>query len=147
MNHSIILSNMIRPPAPTKKIIRIKTGRRLKTTNEQFTRMAKFMSGMVLLFRFCNTIGLFCSVEHKQENLDKSTFYVLWNDLTIELNDIGPPVHSTAEWKRIWSVHKYRNKRKRIAESDRVATRNIDQSGIDAIVSLMPLGIKPLYCY
>lgn len=42
--------------------------------------------------------------------IEKATFSVLWERLSEQLNDIGPPKHSAKKWKRVWSVYKYNNK-------------------------------------
>lgn len=42
-------------------------------------------------------------------------FEQLWNDLSTELNVIGPPKHSAKEWRKVWSNHKYQNKKRRIS--------------------------------
>lgn len=43
----------------------------------------------------------------------------IWNNLTAELNSIGPPVFSVADWKRKWTVRKS-NLKKRSRSSDGV---------------------------
>lgn len=43
----------------------------------------------------------------------KETYNELWKNLTVELNDIGPPTHSEKEWKRKWAVRKYNQKKQR----------------------------------
>ncbi|XP_037048872.1 uncharacterized protein LOC119083287 isoform X2 [Bradysia coprophila] len=42
--------------------------------------------------------------------------------LTDELNAIGPPIRTTAQWRRTWSIMKYNNKRKRRAVLDESET-------------------------
>lgn len=38
--------------------------------------------------------------------MSKEAHNLLWESHSAELNDIGPPYHSTPEWKKIWSVKK-----------------------------------------
>lgn len=85
---------------------------------------------MVLMIHYVSVFGLVCFVEHNAELLDKCTFDSLWNELAAKLNDIGQPDHTTAEWKRIWSVHKYNRKKRRIAEIDNQDTEQDDRLGI-----------------
>lgn len=40
-----------------------------------------------------------------------------WDKLSVDINKLGPPMHTSSEWKRIWSTHKY-NKRKRLRSSN-----------------------------
>ncbi|KAJ6639304.1 hypothetical protein Bhyg_12048 [Pseudolycoriella hygida] len=48
------------------------------------------------------------------ENLDVSMDTV-WNELTMKLNEIGPPVRSAKEWRKVWSNYKYQNKKRHIS--------------------------------
>lgn len=48
---------------------------------------------------------------------------------------IGPPDHTTSEWRRIWSVHKYKNKRKRLEDSDSLETECNVRLGIPLLFS------------
>lgn len=50
---------------------------------------------------------------HNEELLEPKTIDNLWINLSDKLNDIGPPVHTITEWKRVWTDHKYNKKRKR----------------------------------
>lgn len=36
----------------------------------------------------------------------------MWERLSEQLNDIGPPKNTVKKWKRIWSVYKYNNKQR-----------------------------------
>lgn len=71
-----------------------KITKRGRTKNLQFDLIADFYS------------------QHNEALIDTTTFERLWNDLTVKLNSVGPPVHSNVEWKRVWSEHKYNKKRK-----------------------------------
>lgn len=44
---------------------------------------------------------------------DEKTIKLLseWNELTKELNYLGPPHHTSEEWRRIWSKMKYNKKK------------------------------------
>lgn len=70
-------------------------GKRSRTKPKQFALIADFYE------------------KHNEEFLSKDTFDKLWDELSIQLNLLGPPTHSWQEWKRIWSEHKYNKKRKR----------------------------------
>lgn len=50
-------------------------------------------------------------IEYNEQLTDKAVFNNLWQQLSEELNRIGPPSHSGAEWKKVWSDHKYNMKR------------------------------------
>ncbi len=54
--------------------------------------------------------------ENNPELLDTITYNERWNEITMKLNNMGPPEHSRAEWKRVWSEKKYNKKRKRTDE-------------------------------
>lgn len=75
------------------------------------------------------------SVEHDESQIDKATFDLLWDNLAAKLNYIGPPDHTTSEWRRIWSVHKYKNKRKRLEDSDSLETECNVRLGIPLLFS------------
>lgn len=49
-------------------------------------------------------------VDNNEGLIAKDAFDLLWENLASELNDIGPPDHTAAEWKKIWSEHKKRNR-------------------------------------
>lgn len=50
---------------------------------------------------------------YNEELVNTETFNRLWDDLTVQLNCIGPPNHSNSGWRRVWSTYKYNKKRKR----------------------------------
>lgn len=77
---------------------------------------------------------ILCFVENDGKQMDKKTYESLWDNLAAQLNDIGPPDHTTSEWKRIWSVHKYNKKRKQLADSDSEETASFVHSGIHLIL-------------
>ncbi|XP_037042277.1 uncharacterized protein LOC119078684 [Bradysia coprophila] len=84
----------------TEVTIKTDTEKQPKPTSEQFRKMSSFAK------------------EHNVEEIDKTTYDMLWNDLAAKLNDVGPPAHTTSAWRRIWSLQKYNNKRKRLTEPD-----------------------------
>lgn len=45
---------------------------------------------------------------------DEKTIRMLreWDELTQELNVLGPPHHTSSEWRRMWTKMKYNKKRK-----------------------------------
>lgn len=41
----------------------------------------------------------------------KSILDELWETLAVELNEMGPPIRTAMQWRRVWSVFKYNTKR------------------------------------
>lgn len=54
--------------------------------------------------------------DNNVEILDTITYNQRWDETTVKLNVMGPPQHSSIEWKRVWSERKYNRKRKRTDE-------------------------------
>lgn len=50
--------------------------------------------------------------EYSAKTSTKEVYDQLWDTLSIDLNRIGPPVRNSMEWRRIWSLYKYNQKRK-----------------------------------
>lgn len=48
---------------------------------------------------------------YNEDTTGKSILDELWQKLTVELNEIGPPIRTTLQWRRVWSVYKYNTKR------------------------------------
>ncbi|KAJ6650175.1 hypothetical protein Bhyg_05420 [Pseudolycoriella hygida] len=65
-------------------------------------------------------------IDTMQENEKLEFTDVMWSDLSNELNELGPPIHSIKEWRKVWSNYKYNHKKSRISarsieEESRVA--------------------------
>lgn len=54
----------------------------------------------------CNTFLLLKIEEHAGVRLDRQTLSKLWDDLAIELNELGPPTSTPAMWRKRWSNYK-----------------------------------------
>lgn len=52
---------------------------------------------------------------YNEELVNTETFNRLWENLTVQLNCIGPPSHSNSGWRRVWTTYKYNKKRKRVS--------------------------------
>lgn len=63
-----------------------------------------------------------------QKSSDNGENNVDWCRLTLDVNALGPPNYTAAEWKRKWIDHKYnirRKKRKTAGESSNQIQSNI----------------------
>lgn len=80
------------------------SGKRKRTTPEQFDKLISFMQ----------THPDFTKGTSKADEEQE----IAWNVFTDELNEIGPPVHSSKEWRTVWSQYKANKKRKRTVESN-----------------------------
>ncbi|XP_037024440.1 uncharacterized protein LOC119066222 [Bradysia coprophila] len=69
-------------------------GRRLNTTPQQMREIAESI----------------LSISGKE--LTSKETLSFWDKLTDELNKMGPPYRSRAEWRKVWSMHKTNRKRK-----------------------------------
>lgn len=58
-------------------------------------------------------ISLVIIVENNEGLIGKDSYVALWENLAAQLNDIGPPEHTSIEWKKNWSEHKYNKRRSR----------------------------------
>lgn len=90
-----------------------------KTSKEQFSIIAAFMDGKIVQIltdiTFINII-----TANDEETIAKDQYNEMWINLADELNEIGPAKHTSVEWRRIWSTHKYNKKRKtsKVSEAD-----------------------------
>lgn len=50
-----------------------------------------------------------------------------WDNLTAQLNSIGPPIHSSIAWRKIWSDYKANQKRKRSPGEINLNNENDDE--------------------
>lgn len=49
--------------------------------------------------------------------MERAVLNSLWDNVTIELNKIGPPALSVQDWRRKWSKRKYAMKKQVLKES------------------------------
>lgn len=101
--------------------------RQAKVTDQQLDKILVFMRGrkeFILAYR--DTNSLLKIVDHNEGLIEKSTRNLLWQNLAIELNDIGPPDHTVAEWKKIWS----QNKKRKLSSSSLCAEKPLKASKI-----------------
>lgn len=58
----------------------------------------------------------------------RSSLDKMWEDLTVELNNMGPPIRTSAQWRRVWSVYKYNQKRSTHATTSKDRSSRISGS-------------------
>lgn len=108
----------------------LRKSRSQKTTKEQYEKIVAFTHSKNKQIEFDNkqvTI-VYCKV-HSEELISTDELDLLWNNLTVELNSIGPPTHSMAEWKQLWSKHKYSEKRKRLLAKGALVIESTSSTG------------------
>lgn len=62
--------------------------------------------------------------------LGKETFAVLWDGLTLELNQLGPPTRTSSQWKKVWTEYRYNHDGRRSTTKTTVSS-NIYRSFSD----------------
>lgn len=90
---------------------------KMKPTNEQYEKIGAFYEGNNDFF--CVAVvhvmsEMLINLAHNEDMIEKSVFNELWGNLAAQLNDIGPPAFTEAEWRRKWSIRKYNTKKRRL---------------------------------
>lgn len=110
------------------------TGRQAKIRQSQIGKIVAFLTGNDK-WQEANVkllITLASSEHNEQVIVDTSVYARLWEDLTVQLNELGPPTKTSKEWKKAWSGYKYSNK-KRLPALFVAARQSIQQSSADGL--------------
>lgn len=66
--------------------------------------------------------------DNDEEKAGKKKYNELWDQLSTHLNTLGPPTHSTSEWRRVWSKYKY-SKSKQSEQSNTLLGSTLSRTG------------------
>lgn len=81
---------------------------RKKTTKEQYAMIQNFvLSNKGVNYIFDKKNYLLEIIENNETTCGRKKFSEMWDDLAIQLNKVGPPIHTSEIWRKKWTNYKY----------------------------------------
>lgn len=80
-------------------------------------------------------------VDNNETILGRGKFTEMWEDLTIELNKLGPPSNPTNIWRRKWVNYKYENSNKRIPKRLKLAEMTTTGKLFFFVIDILDLAV------